>query len=135
MKNLFLAGIFVLGSLTLATSQTQDNVQRTDHQLTATTQQQQDYREIQVSEVPQNVRTQVSNQYSNSRITKAHVNAAGKYKLEIQTADNKKQTVEIDSKDNRGTMQQNRRQQDQNRDTRQNRQRQQNQQNQLHRNN
>lgn len=58
----------------------------------------QNYKQVQLSEVPQVVTDAVARDFDGASISGAYINAQGDYKIELSTADNKKATAYSNSK-------------------------------------
>lgn len=106
MKRLILSTAILLGGLTAVTAQTEKKSLATATEKTQTVVKQaptlsnavQDYKEVNVSEVPQAVKEVVAKNFSDATLSKAYVNAKGDYKLQLTTADLKEAIVYTDAK-------------------------------------
>ena len=58
----------------------------------------QDFKEVDVSEVPQTVKDAIAKDFNGAIISKASVNANGEYKIQLATADDKTATVYANAK-------------------------------------
>lgn len=104
MKKLILSTAIILGGLTAVTAQTEkkqlatqasQSVEAQAPKLSAAVQ---DYKEVNVSEVPSTVKEVVAKNFSDATISKAYVNARGEYKIQLSTADQKDAFVYTDAK-------------------------------------
>lgn len=99
MKNLILSTAIVLGGLTSVTAYTYKETAALNTLQEVVIENnnasEQDYREIETSEVPQRVVETVKKNYSGASISKAYVNVQREYKLELATADRKANTIYV----------------------------------------
>lgn len=104
MKRLILSAAIVLGGLTAVTAQTEKKALATQTSQTVETNVPtlsaavQDYKEVNVSEVPQTVKEVVAKNFIDATISNAYVNAKGEYKIQLATADQKDAVVYTDAK-------------------------------------
>lgn len=82
MKNLFLSAAIVLGGLTAfaSTSPVQNTIEKTVSF-------QEEYTEVQLSEVPAAITESLKKAYPDAVVTKAYKNASSQYKLDVTVGD------------------------------------------------
>lgn len=111
MKKLILSAAILLGGLTAVNAQTEKEpgamtTQKETVAVETTTKAQtmdavatpQEYKEVKVADVPQEVQTALATDMKGAKISKAYVNESGEYKLDLATADKKTKTVYANAK-------------------------------------
>ncbi len=111
MKKLILSAAIVLGGLTTVNAQTEKeptalNTQKETVAVETATKAQtmeavatpQDYKEVKVADVPQEVQDALATDMKGATISKAYINENGEYKLDLATADKKTKTVYANAK-------------------------------------
>ncbi len=90
MKKLFIAMTFALGTLTIINAQSSTAEAPTDKvQVVA----QDDFKEVQVSELPQAVKEAIAKDLEGAVVSKAYANEKGEFKLVVTTPDKSNKTL------------------------------------------
>jgi len=96
MKKLIFVAVFALGSLTAFAQDTEEVVTDATEAVTA----QDDFAEIDASELPEAVTAAVAKNYPTATINKAYMNEAKQYKLEVSLEDGTSGTLYADEEGN-----------------------------------
>lgn len=95
MRKFFIATAIALGTLTVTNAQSIDKETPTKDQKAAL---QVDYKEVEVSSLPQAVKDAVAKDLQGATVSKAYANKKGEYKLVVTTADKLSQTLYANAK-------------------------------------
>ena len=98
MKNLVLAAVMSLGSLTAFAQEADGIDQEVQNEATVATQD--NFTEVATSDLPENITAAVVKNYPTAKINKAYVNDAKQYKLEVALQDGTVGTLYADEKGN-----------------------------------
>ena len=100
MKNLVLAAVLSMGSLTAFAQDANSSNQEVQKEATNVASVQDSFTEVEVSDLPEVITTAVTKNYPTSKINKAYVNEAKQYKLEVALQDGTTGTLYSDAKGN-----------------------------------
>lgn len=100
MKNLVLAAVLSLGSLTAFAQDANDVNNEVQKEATSIAATQDNFNEVATSDLPEAVTAVVGKNYPTAKINKAYVNDAKQYKLEVALQDGTSGTLYADEKGN-----------------------------------
>jgi len=95
MKTLIIAVAIAFGTLTVTNAQSSSLENPTKAQNASM---QDDYKEVQVSELPQAVKDAIAKDLEGAVVSKAYANGKGEFKLVVTTADDVGKTMYVNSK-------------------------------------
>lgn len=100
MKNLILAAVLSLGSLTAFAQDTNDVNNGQNETATTSIAAQDNFTEVATSDLPEAITAAVAKNYPTAKINKAYVNDAKQYKLEVALQDGTSGTLYADENGN-----------------------------------
>ncbi|MEH6680680.1 MAG: hypothetical protein V7724_09045 [Sediminicola sp.] len=98
MVKIFLVAILAMGSLTACAQEVK--AEKRDRDNASATNEQEGFSEIKTTELPKAITAAISKNYPTARISKAQVNEAEQYKLEVSLEDGTKGLLYADNKGN-----------------------------------
>ncbi|MCG2460221.1 hypothetical protein K8352_05635 [Flavobacteriaceae bacterium F89] len=100
MKNLILATVLSLGSLTVFAQEANSNNREVRKEVSNVATSQDNFTEVATSDLPEAITAAVAKNYPTAKINKAYVNNAKQYKLEVALQDGTIGTLYSDEKGN-----------------------------------